>query len=524
MNILIIVAEVSLIIVTFFLLNWLVGIIFKQTIKVSWVQQRASKLTQLRQTISKLLFLTGMVLCLVAIGLNGLVAYQGENVLEFQLTLIRSIPAQFWGTLAAAIAKSASLLLLVKLSIRPLHEFIDQLCEWCQNYDDIAANDRSIANFFSYFKKHFTNLIWLLAATLCTQFFQLTAVVTKYLYVAFKAYLAIIVGFLVIKAISALIDTLDALSIKYSNSNSKLRIYDRLRHLIILFQKCLEYAVYIWMATLVVREIDFIAWIAVYTPKIIQIIGVFLLSGVAIEVAYFILEELVLRTEHLTDLQKQRRMTIIPLIKSFLKYLIYFSAGIAILKLINIDPTPILAGAGIVGIAVGLGAQNLINDIVCGFFILFENYYLVGDYIEAGKVEERTVEGVVEAIELRTTRIRHPNGQIQIVRNGDIGSIVNYSKNYVYAIVEIPVSYHCNLDRVYKLIEEVGQQLKADCPDVLELTQVDGLEDFGHHNLLIRTLTKAKPGKHFHVQRLLRKILKNTFDREEIEILNRFNG
>jgi len=218
----------------------------------------------------------------------------------------------------------------------------------------------------------------------------------------------------------------------------------------------------------------------------------------------------------LTDIQRQRRLTIIPLIKSFLKYLIYFGAGISILKLINIDPAPILAGAGIVGIAVGLGAQNLINDIVCGFFILFENYYLVGDYIEAGQAEDRLIQGTVEAIELRTTRIRHPNGQLQIVRNGEVGSIVNYSKDYIYAMVEVPVSSDSNLERLSKIIEEVGQQLKANDPDVIEATKVEGLENLGNDNLLLRTLTKVKPGRHLHVQRVLRKMLKHTFEREEI--------
>jgi hypothetical protein len=99
--------------------------------------------------------------------------------------------------------------------------------------------------------------------------------------------------------------------------------------------------------------------------------------------------------------------------------------------------------------------ETLINDIVCGFFILFENYYLVGDYIEAGKAEDKTVEGTVEAIELRTTRIRHPNGQLQIIRNGDIGSITNYSKQYIFAVVEVYVPYNSNLTHIYQVIEEI---------------------------------------------------------------------
>jgi small conductance mechanosensitive channel len=183
-----------------------------------------------------------------------------------------------------------------------------------------------------------------------------------------------------------------------------------------------------------------------------------------------------------------------------------------ILKLFNIDPTPLLAVVGLIGLIVGFGAQNLINDIVCGFFALFENYYLVGDYIEAGKIEERTVEGIVEAIELRTTHIRHPDGQLQIIRNGEIGSIINYSKQYTYAKVDVPVPDHANLEQICSLIEEVGQRLKTDCLDVLEPTLVDGLEAFGKNNRVLRTVTKVKPGKHLDTQRLLRRRLMQAFD------------
>lgn len=142
----------------------------------------------------------------------------------------------------------------------------------------------------------------------------------------------------------------------------------------------------------------------------------------------------------------------------------------------------------------------------------------MGDYIEAGKVEERAVEGVVEAIELRTTRIRHPNGQLQIIRNGDIGSITNYSKQYIFAVVEVGVPYNSNLAHVYKVIEEVGQQLKTNDPDVLEGTQIDGVESLGESNLLLRTLTKVKPGKHLQIQRVLRKIFTDALLREGIVI------
>ncbi|KAB8332171.1 mechanosensitive ion channel family protein [Scytonema tolypothrichoides VB-61278] len=518
MIILIILAEVVFFVFIFSLFNLLIGIIFRQFNKVSWLQGRTANITFLRRNISRLLILICVVLCLALIAMNGVIIYRGGNIKEFQLNLVRSIPTQFWLNFLTASLKSVSLLLLVKFSIPPLQRGIESVCDYAKKADQIKANDESTEAFFKVLKQTITNTIWISSAILCAKFFYLPEVVSKYLYIALKIYIIVTLGLLIVKAVATIVDTLDALSLKYSSYNNLLRFYERLRHLIPLFKKCLEYVLYVGIVNLVVPEIEFIAWISAYTPTIVQIIGVFFISNVLIEVAYFILDEFYLRTTDSNDSDRQKRLTLIPLMRSFAKYFIYFTAGVTILKLIGIDPAPILAGAGIVGIAVGLGAQNLINDVVCGFLILFENYYLVGDYVEAGKMEERSVEGIVEAIELRTTHVRHPDGQLQIIRNGDIGSIINYSKQYIYARVEVSVSYDSNLDHVYRVVEKVGQQLKADDHDVLEPTRVAGIENFGEHNLLLLTLTKVKPGKHLHIQRVLRKILKETFSQEEIEI------
>ena len=518
MDILIIVAEVGVLIFVTVLLNWILGIVFNQLATLSRFQDYTQRLARLHRTIRKIVTLSGVLLCLLIIGVNGFVIYKGISVQKFQLDLIQLIPPQFWSTLGTNILKSVIIILLVKLSLPLLNKLIDTASIRAQNYDEVDANDESIADFFAYLKNSLNVIIWITTGLLLIQFFQIPDIVLAYLYIPLKVYLAITMGSLVIKAISIGIATLDHFSVQNSDARHALRLYDRFRHLVILLQKFLQYIIYVSIATLVFEEIEFIAWIANYTNIITQIIAVIFISQVFIQLSYFFLEELLLKPKNLTELQIKRRQTLIPLAKSLLKYLIYFCAGISILKLINIDPGPILAGAGILGIAVGLGAQALINDIVCGFFILFENYYLVGDYIEAGREEERAVEGTVEAIELRTTRVRHPNGQLQIISNGEIGSIVNYSKDYIYAALDISVSSQCNLEDLCKIIQEVGEELKANEPDVLEPTQVEGLEKFGKEKLLLRTLTKVKPGKHLHVQRVLRKLLKLTFERQEIEV------
>ncbi|MDM9379343.1 mechanosensitive ion channel [Chlorogloeopsis sp. ULAP01] len=513
MNIVFTLAGIAGIIASFVLLNGLVQFSTK-VLAATWFRHHASKITNVRQNATVVLLVACIALCVLVTGVNGVLIFQGKSVSALYLNLLGSIPRQFWIQLAIALFKCISLLLLVKFSLPYLLKALDRACVLAQNSDQITANDESVQVFFSTLKKVSANGIWLLALLFCVDFLQLPDIVIKFLRVGLKAYLAVSLGRLIIKLLSVMIDTLDALSLRFSSSENVLRHYERFRHLVPALKKALEYILYVAIATLVIQDIDSIAWITTYSDEIVQIIGLYFLCGVFIEISNIILEDLVLKTDHLTDLQRQRRLTIIPLFKSVLKYVTYFTGGIIVLNLVGINPAPILAGAGIVGLAVGFGAQNLINDIVCGFFILFENYYLVGDYIEAGKEEERVVEGEVEAIELRTTHIRHPDGQLQIIRNGDIGSIVNYSKHYTYAKVDVPVPPGLELEQVYQLITRVGEHLNNECLDVLEATQIEGLESFDAENLVIRTVTRVKPGKHLRIQRLLRSKLKTAFDQQ----------
>ncbi len=372
--------------------------------------------------------------------------------------------------------------------------------------------------YFDFSGNYCESGIWLWAIIWCTQFLKVPQTVSEYLYILLRIYLIVAVGILVLKAATAIVDSLDSLSIRYSNPDNLLRFYDRLRHLVPFLKRCLEFIIYVCIATLVIQQVQLIANIAAFGPRIVKIIGIISISRVLFEVIYLLVEEVLFKDRNLSEMQTSRQLTLVPLIRSFLQYLVYFGAIVSILYTLDINPTPILAGAGIVGVAVACGAQTLVNDIVCGFFILFENYYLVGDYIQAGKAEDKFVEGVVEAIELRTTRIRHPNGQLQSIRNGDIGSITNYSKQYIFAVVEVNVPYDSNLTHVYKVIEQVKEHLKANDPDVLEPTQVDGVEGLGESHLLLRTSTKVKPGKHLQIQRVLRKIFTDALLREGVRI------
>ncbi|WP_204105298.1 MULTISPECIES: mechanosensitive ion channel family protein [Spirulina sp. CCY15215] len=512
-NIITIVAEVSLVLIFFFLVDWSFSKLYRQIFKIPILEKRKSSASAIRRNVRGFLFLISFLVSLGIVGINSFLIYRGENIRDYSLELIRKIPTEFWISLGLGVVKSIGAIIVTSIALRIFNNGLDSVSKYAQKFDGIADNDDSVADFFNAFKKNINSASWIAIAILCAQFLILPAVVTKYLYILLRIYIIIAIGLLIFKIVAVIIDSLDGLSVKYSNPDNILRFYEQLRHLVSFLKRCLEYIIYIIMATLVIQQIDFVAGLSNWGPVGIKLIAIVLLSRILISVIYLSVEELLLNSQDLTPTQQQRRETITPLVQSISKYFVYFGSGVFMLDTIGVDPAPILAGAGILGLAVGFGAQNLVNDIVSGFFILFENYYLVGDYIET---EEAS--GYVEAIELRTTRLRHHHGQVHILRNGDITSITNYSKEFVYAAVDIGVDYNTNLDRLYEIIEAIGYQLQEENEDVLEPTHFEGIEEFGDIRIVIHTKTKVKPGQHLQIQRILRKRYKEEFDREGIYI------
>src|SRR5262249_38011886 len=158
---------------------------------------------------------------------------------------------------------------------------------------------------------------------------------------------------------------------------------------------------------------------------------------------------------------------------------------------------------------VGFGAQSLINDVVSGFFILFENIYLVGDTVEVGPAR-----GVVEAIEFRVTKIRDGEGRLHIIRNGDMKPVVNYSKDYTVAVVAVEVAYDSDMSAIFARLRRAGERLRAESSDLLSDTEIEGITAFGSSTMTVRTLTRVKPGRHEAVAATLRFLIREIFDQE----------
>ena len=262
-----------------------------------------------------------------------------------------------------------------------------------------------------------------------------------------------------------------------------------------------------------VHQIEFIRNLADWGPRLIKIIGIAFLARVVIEVMRLVVEEFLITRPKLSPQQKKARVTLTPLAIHFLMILIWFGAGVLMLREVGIDPFPILAGAGIVGLAVGLGAQNMMNDVVSGFVILFESYYLVGDWVRIGEAE-----GEVEAIGISNTRVRDEDGRLHIIRNGDVKDVINYSKEFIQATVELRVPYELPIGKVRALFVEKGRVLYEQEAAILAPTEFDGIEEFGDLGMLVRTTTKVQPGHHLDMERLLREEMAMALEAEGITI------
>ncbi|HEX2026679.1 MAG TPA: mechanosensitive ion channel family protein [Nitriliruptorales bacterium] len=198
---------------------------------------------------------------------------------------------------------------------------------------------------------------------------------------------------------------------------------------------------------------------------------------------------------------------------------IWFLAVVTALGQIGVDLRALLAGAGIAGIAIGFGAQNLVKDFFSGFFILLEDQYGVGDVITVD--EQGQVGGIVEDISLRMTRLRSLDGTVWFVPNGEIRYLGNRSKEWARALVDFDVAYGENPTDVMAVIREVAAHLRRDDeigPKILEDVEILGVERLGESGITIRTFIKTLPLEQWAVSRRFRQEVKQAFDELGIEI------
>lgn len=249
----------------------------------------------------------------------------------------------------------------------------------------------------------------------------------------------------------------------------------------------------------------------------LKIIGIIAISMIVVRVAKkMIKKSFDLRMKAPGELSPQlerRYRTILRLLQSVISYAVYFSAILAVLSVMNIKVAGLLAGAGIVGLAVGFGAQSLVKDVITGFFIIFEDQFGVGDYIKI-----TTIEGTVIEIGLRTTKIKGASGEINIVPNGMITEVVNYSINNSVAVVDVSIAYSSNIEKAEKLIEAYLLNLMNEHEEIVTPPTLLGVQNVVGAEVTLRISVETLPMQQFAISRMIRRDIKDIFDKHNIEI------
>ncbi len=209
----------------------------------------------------------------------------------------------------------------------------------------------------------------------------------------------------------------------------------------------------------------------------------------------------------------RREQTLKNLSKNVLSYIIVFIVIMMILDTFHIPIKTMLAGAGVAGLAIGFGAQNLVKDIIAGFFIIFEDQFSVGDYIETGQIE-----GDVEIIGLRTTKLRSFYGQTYVIPNGKIEIVTNYSASNGFAMVEVNVPYETDILKVERIVGDLLLKLPSKYDMFVGIPEINGVQALDVSNYILRIRAETLPVMQWAGARAIRKEIKEHLFEQGIDI------
>ncbi|MBP3585665.1 MAG: mechanosensitive ion channel family protein [Peptococcaceae bacterium] len=214
------------------------------------------------------------------------------------------------------------------------------------------------------------------------------------------------------------------------------------------------------------------------------------------------------------DLEEKRLHTLSKLFKSIATYVIYFIAIITCLDMVGFSVTTILAGAGVLSLAVAFGAQSIVEDLMSGIFIVLENQYSVGEYVQIDGIQ-----GIVREIGMKTTKVQTYDGQLMIIKNGSIGTVINYSRSAQRGYVEVGIAYEENIQNAINVIEQactvIAAQYKAELD---ETPNVQGVTELADSSVVIRTTFTAWNWQQLVIERALRQAIKEELDKAGVEI------
>lgn len=247
-----------------------------------------------------------------------------------------------------------------------------------------------------------------------------------------------------------------------------------------------------------------------------KIIGILLAAFIIVRLGRYLIKRFFVRKSIFkSSIDEKKFNTMTSLMVSIFRYVVYIIAIVTILTDV-LDMTSVLAAAGVGGVAIGFGAQSLIKDVISGFFIVMEDQYAVGDLV--------TIEGMngtVEEMELRVTKLRNFSGDLYIIPNGEIKKVINHTRGNKAVLVDIPVAYSADTGRAFSAAQKVCEKVADEFDTIVEEPKVLGITDMDRDGFVIRIFAKTLPNEQWVVERRVRRLIKEGFDDLGIEFFDR---
>lgn len=257
-----------------------------------------------------------------------------------------------------------------------------------------------------------------------------------------------------------------------------------------------------------------------YGPAVIifKIILVIAIASFIVKIGTAVIKKVFNKQKGLKiKLSDKRVDTMCTISISVFKYTVYIAAILFVLVDI-FNMTSVLAAAGVGGVAIGFGAQSFIKDTISGFFIILEDQYSVGDVIT---IDSMT--GIVEDMELRVTRLKNANGDLCIIPNGEIKRVVNHTRDNKQVLVDIPIAYTANIEKVSEIAQSVCDKVKEEFDVLTDKPEFLGITSFAERSMNLRIVAKTKPNEQWAVERRIRMLIKQGFDDAGIQFYDRNN-
>ena len=214
--------------------------------------------------------------------------------------------------------------------------------------------------------------------------------------------------------------------------------------------------------------------------------------------------------------RRARIRTLLPIIRNVLMIIVAVVAILMALSSLGIEIGPLIAGAGIVGVAVGFGAQTVVKDVISGVFYLLDDAFRIGEYIQSGSYK-----GTVESFSLRSIKLRHHRGYIYTVPFSDLGAVQNMSRDWVIEKITMTVTYDSDVEKARKIVKKIGLDLQQDpefAASIIEPLKMQGVDEFGDSGFVLRMKLKTRPGEQFTIKRRALMLMKKAFDENGIKI------